>query len=161
MFLDKIRQDLDRGVKEKDRDKLRTLRFLLSNIQNLAIEKYPPEKGGLPAGGLTDEDVISVIQKLVKTHKESIEAFKSGGREDLVKQEEAELALLQKYLPESLSEEEIKKITEEVIRQLTEQGLTDFGKIMGQVMAKVKGRADGATVARIVKEVLSGPHPNL
>ncbi|MBI5465030.1 GatB/YqeY domain-containing protein [Candidatus Gottesmanbacteria bacterium] len=98
-LLIKIHQDLESAVRKKNQDSLRTLRFLLSEIHNLEIAKYPP---AYTKGGLTDEDVISIIQKLVKTHKESIEAFKAGGRIDLVKQEEAELAILQKYLPESI-----------------------------------------------------------
>jgi len=155
-LIDKIHQDLESAVKQKDQDGVRTLRFLLATIHNLEIEKYPPEKGGLPKGRLPDEDVISAVQKLVKTHKESIEAFRAGGREDLVEQEEAELTLLQKYLPVELSEEEIRKIVKEAIRQLADGGLTDFGKLMGEVMGKIKGRADGATVAKIVKEALSG-----
>lgn len=146
-LLDKIYRDLESAVREKDKDGVRTLRFLLATIHNFEIEKYPPEKGGL-----TDEDVISVIQKLVKTHKESIEAFKSGGREDLVKQEEEELAILQKYLPQPLTEEEVRRIVE----QVKAAGLTDFGQIMKEVLPKLAGRADGATVAKIVKEVLGG-----
>lgn len=148
MFLiNKIRQDLESAVKEKDQDTLRTLRFLLSAIHNLEIEKYPP---AFAKGGLTDEDVILVVQRLVKTHNESIEAFKAGGRIDLVKQEEKELVILGKYLPEQASEEEIRKIVAEV----KAPGLTDFGKIMGEAMTKLRGRASGATVARIVKEEL-------
>lgn len=94
-----IQEDLKSALKQKNQDALRTLRFLLSELNNLAIAKYPPAKGGLPAGGLPDDDVVSVIQKLVKTHKESIEAFKAGNRQDLVEKEERELAILQKYLP--------------------------------------------------------------
>ncbi len=150
MLFNEIRQEIDQALREHNQDSLRTLRFLLAEINNLVIAKYPPEKGGLPKEGLPDEDVISVVQKLVKTHKESIEAFKAGDRPDLVSKEEVELAILQKYLPAQMSEEEIKKIVEEV----RATGLTDFGQIMNQVMAKVRGRADGAVVAKIVRESL-------
>lgn len=150
-LFDKIKSDLAKAQKERDEAKVSILRFLLAAIHNFEIEKYPPGKGGL-----TDEDVISVIQKLVKTHKESIEAFKSGGREDLVKQEEEELAILQKYLPQQLSEEETRKAVMEIVKEMGAVGPGDFGKIMGEVMAKLAGRADGATVAKIVKEVLGG-----
>ncbi|TSC53912.1 MAG: hypothetical protein LiPW16_264 [Microgenomates group bacterium LiPW_16] len=150
-LFDKIKSDLAKAQKERDEAKVSILRFLLAAIHNFEIEKYPPEKGGL-----TDEDVISVIQKLVKTHKESIEAFKTGGREDLVKQEEAELAILKKYLPESISEEEIRKAVVEIVKEMGAVGSGDFGKVMGEVMGKLRDRADGATVAKIVKEVLGG-----
>lgn len=150
MLFEQIRQELDKALRDHNQDSLRTLRFLISELNNLVIAKYPPEKGGLPKEGLPDEDVISVVQKLVKTHKESIEAFKAGGRSDLVSKEETEMAILQKYMPEALSEEEIKKIVQEI----KASGLSDFGQIMSQVMAKVRGRADGALVAKIVRESL-------
>lgn len=151
-LLDKIQQDLERALKERNLGIVRTLRFLLSAIHNLEIEKYPPEKGGVPPSGLPDEDVISVISKMAKTHRESIEAFKTGKRADLVKKEEDELGLLQKYLPESLSEEAIKKL----VIEAQEHGLTDFGQIMKDVMFKVKGQADGSVVSKIVKEAIGG-----
>ncbi len=148
MLFEQIRHELDLAVKERNEDKLRTLRFLIAEINNLTIAKYPPDKGGLPKTGLPDEDVISVISKLVKTHKESIEAFKTGNRQDLVTKEEKELAILEDYLPAQMSEEEIKKVVEEV----KAGGVTDFGQIMKEAMGRLKGKADGSTVAKIVKE---------
>ncbi len=145
-LIDKIRWDLETAVKERDEDKIRTLRFLVANIKNLEIEKYPPEKRGMP----TDEDVAGVVGKLVKTHKESIEAFLKGGRQDLVLREEKELFFLKVYLPEELSEEEIKRM---VLLEM-EKGERDFGRIMKQMMGKVRGQADGGLVAKIVKEAL-------
>lgn len=150
MLLGKIHQDLEEAMKAKNETGLRTLRFLLSEINNLLIGKYPPGKGGLPVSGLPEDDVISVIQKLVKTHKESIDAFKGGGRQDLVDKEEAELTVLQKYLPQPMSEAEIKKVVEEV----KASGLSDFGQMMREVMGRVKGKADGGLVAKVVKESL-------
>lgn len=150
MLIEQIKSDLITAQKKQDNAKLACLRFLLSEVNNLLIAKYPPEKGGVPATGLPDGDVIAVVQKLVKTHKESIEAFKAGGRQDLVEREERELAILQKYLPAQMSEEEIKKVVEEV----RATGLVDFGQVMKEVMGRVKGKADGATVAKIVKDCL-------
>lgn len=149
-LIDKIRGDLEIALRQRSEEKLRTLRFLLAAINNLIIEKYPPEKGGLPKTGLPDEDVIEVIQKLVKTHKESIEAFGKGKRDDLVGKEEAELQLLQTYLPEQLTEVEIKKMVEEI----KAEGVSDFGQLMKEMMTRVKGRAQGQVVARIVREAL-------
>ena len=149
-LIDKIRHDLNQALKSSNEEVVRTLRFLLSEVHNLTVAKYPPEKGGLPEGGLPDQDIIAVIQKLVKTHKESIEAFKKGQREDLVKKEEAELEILNHYLPRQLSYEEIRKKVEECQKM----GIKDFGQMMREVMAKVKGQAEGGEVAKIVKEVL-------
>lgn len=149
-LFDKIKQDLGQAMKQKDEAGVRTLRFLLSSINNFVIAKYPPVQGGLPVGGVPDEDVVVIIQKLVKTHQESIEAFRNGDRVDLVAKEEAELQILKTYLPIQLDETTIRKMAEET----KAKGLTDFGSLMKELMIRVKGRADGATVAKIVKEVL-------
>ncbi|MFH0864482.1 MAG: GatB/YqeY domain-containing protein [Candidatus Gottesmanbacteria bacterium] len=146
----KIQEDLKFALKNQNQDDLRTLRFLLAEVNNQIAEKYSPQKGGIPVDGIPNEDIIQVIQKQVKTHKESIEAFKAGHRQDLVTNEEKELSILQKYLPPQISEEEIKKIIEEI----KSSGINDFGQIMKEVMAKVKGKADGSLVAKIVKESL-------
>ena len=116
----------------------------------MANSKYTPDKGGIPADGIPDEDVISVLQKVVKTHHESIEAFKAGNRPDLVAKEEAELTILKQYLPAQISEKEIKKVVDEI----KATGINDFGQVMKAVMAKVRGKADGSMVAKIVKENL-------
>ena len=94
MVLEKIHQDLEQAVRQKDQDGKRTLRYLLAAIHNLEIALLLAPQGKK----ITDEQVIEVINRLIKTHKESIEAFKAGGREDLVKKEEKELAILKKYL---------------------------------------------------------------
>lgn len=150
MLLEQVREELSAALKAREQDKVRTLRFLLSEIHNLETAKYPPEKGGLPATGLPDEDVLLAIQKLVKTHKESIAAFNAGKRQDLVEKETRELEMLQKYLPSQLSEEEIRKTVEEA----KARGFTDFGQIMKEVMAKLRGGADGSMVAKVVKDIL-------
>lgn len=98
MLIDQIKTDLISSQKSRDKVKVSTLRFFLSELNNFVCAKYPPAKGGVPVGGLPDEDVITILQKLIKTHKESIEAFKVGKRPDLVEKEEAELVILQKYV---------------------------------------------------------------
>jgi len=94
------------------------------------------------------------VQRQVKQHKESIEAFTKGGREELARKERAELEILKTFLPQQLSSEEIKKMVEETITQLPEQDRNNFGKVMGAVMGRVKGKADGNTVGKVVKELL-------
>ncbi len=146
----RVQEDLKSALKQQNEDELRTLRFLLAEINNLLSDKYSPEKGGVPANGVPDEDIVSVLQRQVKTHRESIEAFKAGNRQDLVNKEEKELSILKKYLPEQMSEDEIKKVVAEV----KAGGLSDFGQIMKEVMARLHGKADGAVVSRLVRESL-------
>ena len=102
-----------------------------------------------------DDKVIGLIQKMVKRHKESIEKFTEGGREDLVEKEKEEMAVLEEYLPEMLSPEELTKIIEESISETNADSLKDMGKVMSDVMSKTKGRADGKEINRIVREKLS------
>ncbi len=113
-----------------------TLRMLMAAIKNVEIAKQKE---------LSDEEVIEVVQKEVKNRRESIVAFKAGNREDLADKENKELDILNKYLPAQISEEELKKIVSEVAVQL-KAGPGDFGKVMGAVMARVKGKADGGQV---------------
>ena len=115
---------------------------------NLQIAKYPPSKGG----SLVDEDVLSVIAKQVKTHKESIEMFEKAGRKDLVDRENTELAILQSYMPEQIGEEEVKNKIAEIIKNNPQ---ADFGTLMKLAMGELKGKADGGVVAKFVKGVLA------
>ncbi|MBI4215190.1 MAG: GatB/YqeY domain-containing protein [Parcubacteria group bacterium] len=102
---------------------------------------------------LTDEDVINVLKKEAKKRQDSIDAYKQGGREDLAAKEQKEFEIIQKYLPQSLSEDELLSIISKIIADL-KAAPSDYGKVMKEVMAQTKGRADGATVGRLVKERL-------
>lgn len=147
MLLEKIKADLNTALKEKDEVMISTLRFLLSAIHNKEIELKK-------RGKLTDDEVIAVIKKQVEEHQESIEAFKKGKRDDLVKKEKEELGILRKYLPQPLTPGQLEKIVKETIQEIGAAGPADFGKVMGVVMSKTKGRAEGSEVAKIVKEQL-------
>lgn len=149
------KQELQEKLKESmmAKDELRTsvLRLLLS-----AVNYYEIQKGG--AGyTATDEDVLSVIQQQVKQRKDSIEQFKNAGRKELADKEQKELEILQKYLPEQMPEEEVKNIVEQTISEVGASSITDMGKVMGTLNAKLKGKADMGTVSRLVKEKLSSP----
>lgn len=146
MLLEKIKNDLRQALKAKDEARVSTLRFLLSAIHNKEI--------ALQGKNLPDEEVVEVIRQQIKQRKESIEAFKTGKRDDLVKKEQGELEILNSYLPQQISEEELTKVVEEEILETGATGPGDFGKVMGGVMAKVKGQAEGQIVAKIVKEKL-------
>lgn len=144
MLLDQIQSDLVAGQKARDQLKVDTLRFLLGAVFNLGIEKGKDYK-------LTDSDVLSVVSKQVKTHNESIEMFIKGERADLVARERAELVILQGYLPAQLSEQDVRAKVEEVRKQ---NPAADFGAMMRLAMAELRGKADGAVVSRLLKELM-------
>ncbi len=145
MLLEKIQKDLAEALKAKNEIAVSTLRLLLSEIHNRGIEKQSE---------LNDEDIISVMRKGVKQREEAIESYQKGGRQDLADKEKQELAILSNYLPQEMSLEELEKITKEVINEVGASGPSDFGKVMGVVMSKVKGRIDGAKVAEVVKKLI-------
>lgn len=142
MLLDKIQSDLTNAVRSKDQLLVDTLRFLLGAAFNLQIEKGKDYV-------LTDNDILSVIAKQIKTHRESIEMFGKGGRQDLVDRETAELEILQSYMPKQLSEEEVKIKIEDVKKN---NPGADFGTLMKLSMAELKGQADGSLVAKYVRD---------
>lgn len=145
-----LKQDIEQGVKEAlksgDQMRLSTLRFLLSAVKNEEI---------LRQREATDEDVILVVQRQINQHKEAIEAYQKAGRSELEQKEKQELEILQQFLPKQLSEEEIREIVKEVVNGLPESDKNNFGRVMGQVMARVKGMISGNTVAEIVKKTLT------
>jgi uncharacterized protein YqeY len=145
MLIEKIKSDLNEAMKAKNETKVSTLRFLLSAINNKAIELQKE---------LTDEDINQVIAKQVKERKESIVAFSAAGREELAAKERDEMGFLSIYLPQQLTEVEVEKIVNEVIGELGANGPTDFGRVMSMVMARVKGQTDGNIVSGLVKKVL-------
>lgn len=144
-----LQEELKQAMLARDELKTSVLRLLLS-----ALNYYEIQKGG--AGyEATKEDVLAVLQKEAKQRKESIEQFKNAGRQELVDKETKELEILQKYLPEQMSEDEIREIVKETIREIGTTAVADMGKVMGALMPKTKGKADGSIVSKIVKEELS------
>ncbi|MCD6422067.1 GatB/YqeY domain-containing protein [bacterium] len=141
---EKITDALKKALKEKDSLKTLTLRQVLSAIKNAEIDKK---------GELTDEEIGQVLLKEIKKRKESVELYRKGKREELAEKEEKEIKIIEEFLPEMLSEEEIGEIVEKTIEELS-AGPQDFGKVMGKVMGELKGKADGAVVAEIVKQKL-------
>ena len=143
----KLREDLKQAQLSKDELKVATLRLLISEITYAKVAKKVEE--------LSDEEVISVIQKAVKQRKESIESFTKGGREDLASKEQDELSVLETYLPEQISDEELTKIVDEAITNTSASSMGDMGKVIGMVMGKVGQKVEGARVSSLVKEKLS------
>lgn len=144
----RIQNDLKQALKEKNQEKVSTLRMLVSEIKNEEIAKKK-------RGKLTDEEIQAVVSRSAKRHKDSIESYKKGDRGDLVKKEEGELKVLQSYLPWQMSQEELEKIVAEAVAKAGASSPSDFGKVMGEVMKKVKGKADGKLVSEMVKNKLN------
>lgn len=143
---EQLSQDLISAMKSKDAEKVSTLRFLISAIKYKEVDKKSE---------LTDAELVEAISKQVKTHKESIEAFRAGNRPDLVAKEESELKLLQSYLPAQISESEIRGIVSKIVNDLKSSGKSlDFGSVMREVMPQVRGKADGGFVKQVVDECL-------
>lgn len=163
---DKIQKDLKAALMEKKEAAVLALRMLGAAVINKEKEKrykISKEKPDLKEADLdkesrlTDEEILEVIASEAKKRKESIAEFEKGGRQDLVKKEKAELEVLQKYLPEQMSEAEIKKLVKEAIDKVGAKEMKDMGKVMAELMPKIKGRADGQLVSKIVKELLQSP----
>lgn len=148
MLKDTIQNDLKNAMLAKDESKLSTIRMLKSALQYFEIQK-----GG--AGyTATDEDVVEVVGREIKKRKESIELYEKGNRQELADKEKEELEMLSVYLPEQLTEAEIRKLVEEAITALGASQMSDMGKVMGMLSSQTKGKADGGLVSSIVRESL-------
>lgn len=154
MLEDKIKSDLNEALKKGDEIKRSTLGMLLAAVLNKEKEKRYKEKLEEEVE-LTDEEIIDVISFEAKKRKESIIEYEKGERQSLAEKEKKELEVLQEYLPEQFPEEEVKKIVKETVEEVGAQDIKDMGKVMAELMPKLKGRADGGLVSKIVKELLS------
>ena len=143
----KIKEDLKEAMRKGDSVTRDVLRMLTSDIKNEAM-KVRKE--------LEDKDVLGVVRKNIKSRKDSIEQFVNGGREDLADKEREELAILEKYQPEQMSEDEVRSAVKKAIGNLDEKDAKNFGLVMKESMKAVEGRADGVLVGKIVKETLIG-----
>ncbi len=142
---DKILNDLKEAMLKQDKEKLSVIRMVKGAIQMQELDKHAP---------LTDEEVIGVIAKEIKTRKESIVEFEKGNRSDLIEKTNKEIDILNAYMPEQLSDEEVAKIIDEAFATLNPTQ-SDMGKVMGYITPKVKGKADLSSISKIVKERLS------
>lgn len=150
MLYDTIMTDIKEAMKSHDKETLSTLRFLKSAIDLFKINNKM-DRTESP----NDDTVIEVVSKQVKTHKESIEEFKKAGRNDLVENLLKEVQVLSKYLPEQLSEDEVRSKIDEVISSVKATSIKDMGKVMKELTPLFKGKADMKLVNTIVKEKLN------
>jgi uncharacterized protein len=142
-----IQDAMKAAMKGGDKVVLSTLRLLLSALHNEEIKQHRE---------LGTEEIQKTVASLCKQRQESIEFFRKGGRTDLLRQEEAELAVLRRLLPEAMSEDDVRAAIQSSIEEVGAKGLGDLGRVMKQVMPKVAGRTDGKRVSELVKEILSG-----
>lgn len=141
----RLQQDMKEALKNHDKIRLQTIRMVLAAIKNAEIEKMHP---------LSDEEVAAVIQREIKMRREALEQFARGGREDLVRQTEGEIKVLEDYLPKQLDDNELKQIIMATIAEVGAQSAKEMGKVMAALMPKIRGRADGKKANALVKELL-------
>ena len=149
MLYEKLINDMKEAMKSKDKETLSTIRLLKSAIDLYKINNK------MDRSTVSDEVVIEIAAKQVKTHKESIIEFRNAGREDLAKKLEDEIKVIKNYLPEQLSEEEIEKVINDIFEKVKPTGRSDMGKIMKEVNILLKGKADMKTVSEIVMSKLN------
>lgn len=143
---DRIVSDMKDAMRAKDAVRLESIRLLRAAIQRREVDERID---------LTDEDVVSVVQKMVKQGKDSIALFEQGGREDLVQKEAATLAVLETYLPEQLDEQALRILIEKAVSESGAQTVRDMGKVMGLLKPQVQGQADMGVVSGLIKQKLS------
>ena len=143
---DQITQDMKSAMKAGDKDRLKVVRLMLAAIKQVEVDKRVE---------LDDAAVLSVLDKMVKQRRDSVEQFEKGDREDLAAIERAEIAVLEDYLPEQLSADDLAALVDEVIAATGAASMKDMGKVMGQIKARAAGRADMGAVSAAVKERLS------
>ena len=144
----KVDADLKQAMREKNEAALRALRSIKSAIMLALTEKGRQE-------GLSEDAELKLLQKLAKQRNESIEIYQQQDREDLASKEKEELQVIQKYLPQQLSEEELKSAIAEIIKETNAQSIKDMGKVMGVASKKLAGKAEGKRISDIVKQTLA------
>ena len=145
----KIDVKLSEALKNKDKNVYPTLRLVLSAIKDLKIQKKVKE------GSLKDEEVISVLKKMIKQRNDSCEAYKKAGRDDLLNNEKNEIKVISEFLPNQLNEEETLKLCEEIIKNAQASSMKDMGKVMGVLKAKHGNVLDFSNVSKILKKLLN------
>ncbi|MDT2829688.1 GatB/YqeY domain-containing protein [Vagococcus carniphilus] len=145
-LLETLNDDIKVAMKSKDKEALAILRMIKTSIQNEQINK---------GEDLSPEEELTLVSREMKQRKESLSEFEKAGRSDLIEQASFGISIVARYLPEQLSDEELKSIIAEAIASVDATSMKDFGKVMGVVMPKTKGKADGQKINTLVKELIS------
>lgn len=145
-IVDQLNADMKEAMRNKEKTKLSVIRMVKSSLQNEQIKTGKE---------LSEEEVITVLSREMKQRKDSLHEFQKAGRDDLASNVEVEIGILEHYLPEQLSEDELKQLIAQTINDVNATSKADMGKVMGALMPKVKGKADGGLVNKLVQEALS------
>ncbi len=145
LLSEKLSEDLKTALKAGDKDTVSVIRMVRALIKNREIDKKAP---------LGDEEIYTVFSSMIRQRKESIEQFSKGGREDLVRQETRELAIVQSYMPPQISEDELKVMVSDAVAEAGAAGIKDMGRVMKLITPKVKGQVDGRLLSELVKQAL-------
>ncbi|TFJ94075.1 GatB/YqeY domain-containing protein [Lentibacillus salicampi] len=146
-LVEQLNQDMKQAMKSKEKDKLAVIRMLKASLQNESIK--------LGNKNLSEDEELSVLSRELKQRKDSLQEFKSAGRDDLVDKLEMEIDVVQVYMPQQLTEEELEKIVKDTIKEVNASSKQDMGNVMSTLMPKVKGQADGAQVNKLVQKHLN------
>jgi len=144
-YIEEIKQNMYAAMKSKDKVKATILRSFLSNLKKIEIEKKEP---------IVEHEYLSIVKKMVKQLKESIDVYSEAGRIELAEKEKSELSIMEAYLPKQFSEEEISELIKNIILEISAKNISDIGKVMAIVMKKGGGKVDGGIANRIAKELL-------
>ena len=145
-LVDKIQKDMYKAMKEKEKEQINALRNIIGKLKYKYIDK---------GDKLTEQEEIKVIQSQAKQRRESIELYKQGGRNDLVETETKELSIIEEYLPQAMSEEEVRRLVRKTVKETGAESMSDLGKVMPLVMKKGAGKIDGKIAQEILRELLS------
>ncbi|MCA9392380.1 GatB/YqeY domain-containing protein [candidate division WWE3 bacterium] len=149
MLVETITNDIKQSMRDRDEAKTTTLRGLMTAVQYEVLNK------GQKKDEASDEDVVTVVSREIKKRKEAIELYQKGERQELADKEKAEIDILSLYLPQQLSEDELRKIVDQVVAETGASSIQDMGTVMKAVMERVKGQADGSMVSNLVRAKLS------
>ncbi|WP_010531033.1 GatB/YqeY domain-containing protein [Lentibacillus jeotgali] len=144
---EQLNQDMKQAMKSKEKDKLAIIRMLKASLQNESIK--------LGNKNLSEDEELTVLSRELKQRKDSLQEFKSAGRDDLVDKLEVEIDVIQAYMPQQLTEEELEEIVKATIKEVNAASKKDMGNVMSTIMPKVKGRADGAQINKLVQKHLN------
>jgi uncharacterized protein YqeY len=146
-LLERLNNDMKQAMKNKEKDKLSVIRMMKASVQNEAIKLGKQE--------LSEEEELTILSREMKQRKDSLQEFEKAGRDDLVEKLRAELTIVEMYMPKQLSEEELAEIIKATISEVGATSKAEMGKVMSAVMPKVKGKADGSLVNKLVQQHLS------
>ena len=147
MLKTRIQDDVKAAMKAKDKDRLVTLRLITAAIKQREVDDRAE---------LNEEQVLAILEKMIKQRRDSIAQYESAGRQELADQEKSEIAIIETYMPEGLSEEEIAELITQAIAETGAESMRDMGKVMGLLKPKMQGRADMGKVSGLIKQKLSG-----